>query len=340
MAEEEIIIDSGAENEDPGFDGAYDLYIPPELAGERLDVAVARLASLTRNAAQRAIEGGGAEKNGKILKKNYRVSAGETLRFTLPPLAPSDVVPEDIPLDIVYEDSDLIVINKPKGMVVHPAAGNYTGTMAAALMWHCLHEGSTLSSGSGAVRPGIVHRIDKDTSGLLVAAKNDKAHNSLAAQIKAHTAARRYEAICAGHFREESGTVDAPIGRHPSDRVKMAVITDPRRFSRPAVTHWRVISTLDGCSHIECRLETGRTHQIRVHTDYIGHHVMCDPVYGMKGPTEKIEKRYADMARGQCLLARTLGFIHPSTGEYMEFTAPLPEYFSELLRIWGEKNNE
>ena len=319
---------------------SFDIAIPPELEGERLDVAIARLASLTRSAAQRAIENGGALKGGKALKKNYRVSRDEIIRFTLPPLTPSDVEPEDIPLDIVYEDGDLIVVNKPKGMVVHPAAGNYTGTMAAALMWHCLHEGASLSSRGGDIRPGIVHRIDKDTSGLLVVAKNDKAHNALAEQIKAHTASRRYEAICSGHFREDTGTVDAPLGRHPSDRVKMAVITDPRRFSRAAVTHWRVISPLSCCSHIECRLETGRTHQIRVHMDYIGHHVMCDPVYGMKGATEKAEKRYSDLAKGQCLVARTLGFVHPMSGEYMEFTAPLPDYFRELLRIWGGEDNE
>ena len=337
MAEDEIFVTDG----DASPEGeAFDLYIPPELSGERLDTAVARIASLTRNAAQRAIESGGAVKNGKVLKKNYRVSADETISFTLPPLAPSDVEPEDIPLDIAYEDADLLVVDKPKGMVVHPAAGNYTGTLAAAVMWHCLHEGDGLSSVGGTVRPGIVHRIDKDTSGLLVVAKNDRTHNGLAEQIKAHTAARRYEAICSGRFKEDSGTVDAPLGRHPTDRVKMAVVTDPRRFSRPAVTHWRVISQLDGCCHIECRLETGRTHQIRVHMDHIGHHVMCDPVYGMKGATEKTEKRYSSLARGQCLVARTLGFVHPSTGEYMEFTAPLPDYFTQLLRIWSVNDNE
>ena len=331
MAEEDIMLSDGGSPEESG---SYELYIPPEFSGERLDTVVARLASLTRNAAQRAIESGGAVKNGKTLKKNYRVSADETIIFTLPPLAPSDVEPEDIPLDIVYEDADLLVVNKPKGMVVHPAAGNYTGTLAAAVMWHCLHEGSGLSAAGGAIRPGIVHRIDKDTSGLLVVAKNDAAHNALAEQIKEHKAARLYEAICAGRFREDSGDIDAPIGRHPTDRVRMAVISDSRRFSRPALTHWRVLAPLDGCAHVECRLETGRTHQIRVHMDYIGHHVMCDPVYGMKGATEKREKRYAETAKGQCLVARTLGFVHPSSGEYMEFTSELPGYFTDLLRAW------
>ena len=317
----------------PGTGGSFEIVFEAEDAGSRLDAAVAKRACLTRSAAQKAIEAGGAVKNNKPLKKNYRVSEGETITFTLPPLESSDIEPENIPLDIVYEDDCLIVVNKPKGMVVHPAPGHFSGTLVSALLWHCKGAESGLSGIGGVIRPGIVHRIDADTSGLLVAAKTDAAHQSLAAQIKAHTAKRVYEALISGDMKNEEGVVDAPIGRHPSDRIKMAVITDKRYFSRPAVTHWKVIEHFRGNCHVECRLETGRTHQIRVHMNHIGHHLLCDPLYGMKGASAQLEKRYSELCQGQCLCARVLGFNHPETGEYMEFKAPLPDYFEEMREI-------
>jgi 23S rRNA pseudouridine1911/1915/1917 synthase len=226
-----------------------------------------------------------------------------------------DAVPEDIPLDIVYEDDDLLVVNKPKGMVVHPAHGNYTGTLVNALLHHC---GDSLSGINGVIRPGIVHRIDKNTSGLLIVAKNDASHLKLAEQIKEHSFTREYEAIACGYFKDTEGTVDAPIGRHKTDRKKMCVTTEN---SRNAVTHYSVIKQYGGYAHVRLRLETGRTHQIRVHLSYIGHPVLGDDVYGK--PYKGIE--------GQCLHARKIGFIHPATGEYMEFVSDLPDYFVSIL---------
>ena len=256
--------------------------------------------------------------NGSPCGKKLILREGDAVELILPDPVSLEVLPEEIPLEIVYEDDWLLVVNKPKGMVVHPAPGNYTGTLVNALLWHC--QGS-LSGINGVIRPGIVHRIDKDTSGLLIVAKNDKAHQGLAEQIKAHTFTRKYEAIVQGHFREASFTVDAPIGRSPSDRKKMCVT---QKNSRNAITHVEVLAELPGFSHVECRLETGRTHQIRVHLAYLGHPVLGDLVYGPKKPVIQ--------TAGQCLHARTIGFVHPRTGEELFFSSPLPEYFTGALK--------
>lgn len=273
------------------------------------------IAQLTRSAVQRLCESGEILVNGRVSAKNYKIRTGDTVCLRIPEPQPMDAVPENIPLDIVYEDSDLLVVNKPKGMVVHPAHGNYTGTLVNALLYHC---GESLSGINGVIRPGIVHRIDKNTSGLLIVAKNDDSHLNLAEQIKAHSFTREYEAVAAGYFKEKSGTVDAPIGRHKTDRKKMCVTSEN---SRNAVTHYEVLRQFGGYAHVRLRLETGRTHQIRVHLAYIGHPVLGDDVYGK--PYKGID--------GQCLHARKIGFIHPSTGEYMEFTSPLPDYFTGVL---------
>ena len=288
-------------------------------AGERADAFLARtVEELTRSAAQRLLEEGSVTLNGKTLKKNYKTTPGDVLEVVLPDPEPVDVVPQDIPLDVVYEDSDVIVINKPVGMVVHPAPGHPDGTLVNALMYHC---GDSLSGINGELRPGIVHRIDRDTSGLIIAAKNDKAHLALAEQLQDHSLARVYEAIAVGGFREDSGTVNAPIGRHPVDRKRMAI--DPRN-GRNAVTHWTVLERFSGYTHIQCKLETGRTHQIRVHMASIGHPLLGDIVYGNK-------KLYPGLA-GQCLHARKLKFIHPSTGKLVEVECPLPDWFESTLR--------
>ena len=289
-------------------------------AGERADAFLARtVEELTRSAAQRLLEEGSVTLNGKTLKKNYKTTPGDVLEVVLPDPEPVDVVPQDIPLDVVYEDSDVIVINKPVGMVVHPAPGHPDGTLVNALMYHC---GDSLSGINGELRPGIVHRIDRDTSGLIIAAKNDKAHLALAEQLQDHSLARVYEAIAVGGFREDSGTVNAPIGRHPVDRKRMAI--DPRN-GRNAVTHWTVLERFSGgYTHIQCQLETGRTHQIRVHMASIGHPLLGDIVYGNKKP-------YPGLA-GQCLHARKLKFIHPSTGKLVEVECPLPDWFENTLR--------
>ena len=289
-------------------------------AGERADAFLARtVEELTRSAAQRLLEEGSVTLNGKTLKKNYKTTPGDVLEVVLPDPEPVDVVPQDIPLDVVYEDSDVIVINKPVGMVVHPAPGHPDGTLVNALMYHC---GDSLSGINGELRPGIVHRIDRDTSGLIIAAKNDKAHLALAEQLQDHSLARVYEAIAVGGFREDSGTVNAPIGRHPVDRKRMAI--DPRN-GRNAVTHWTVLERFSGgYTHIQCQLETGRTHQIRVHMASIGHPLLGDIVYGNKKP-------YPGLA-GQCLHARKLKFVHPSTGELVEVECPLPDWFESTLR--------
>lgn len=273
------------------------------------------IAELTRSAVQKLCDSGEILVNGRISAKNYRMHTGDTVCFTIPDPQPMDAVPENIPLDIVYEDSDLLVVNKPKGMVVHPAHGNYSGTLVNALLYHC---GESLSGINGVIRPGIVHRIDKNTSGLLIVAKNDASHLKLAEQIKAHSFTREYEAVASGYFKETSGTVDAPIGRHKTDRKKMCVTSEN---SRNAVTHYEVLRQFGGYAHVRLRLETGRTHQIRVHLAYIGHPVLGDDVYGK--PYKGID--------GQCLHARKIGFIHPSTGEYMEFVSPLPDYFAGVL---------
>lgn len=289
-----------------------------ENAGQRIDRSLAELAGLSRSAVQGLCETGSVLVNGSPCGKKLILREGDAVELILPDPVSLEVLPEEIPLEIVYEDDWLLVVNKPKGMVVHPAPGNYTGTLVNALLWHC--QGS-LSGINGVIRPGIVHRIDKDTSGLLIVAKNDKAHQGLAEQIKAHTFTRKYEAIVQGHFREASFTVDAPIGRSLSDRKKMCVT---QKNSRNAITHVEVLAELPGFSHVECRLETGRTHQIRVHLAYLGHPVLGDLVYGPKKPVIQ--------TAGQCLHARTIGFVHPRTGEELFFSSPLPEYFTEALK--------
>ena len=290
--------------------------------GERADQFIARLVpELTRSAAQRLLEEGAVTLAGRPVKKNYKTAPGDVLAVALPEPEPVDAVPQDIPLDVVYEDGDVIVVNKPVGMVVHPAAGHPDGTLVNALLYHC---GESLSGINGALRPGIVHRIDRDTSGLLIAAKNDFAHQALAEQLQDHSLYREYEAVCVGTLREDAGTVDAPIGRHPVGRKKMAV---DRKNGRPAVTHWQVLERYPGYTHIRCRLETGRTHQIRVHMASIGHPLLGDTVYGAKKPVPGLA--------GQCLHARRLSFIHPRTGERVTVECPLPDYFTQVLARLG-----
>lgn len=287
-----------------------------EDSGKRIDKYISdNIAELTRSAVQGIITKNGITADGKAVSKNYKIRGAETIEVEIPDAEPMDAVPENIPIEIVYEDDDLLVVNKPKGMVVHPAHGNYHGTLVNALLYHC---GGSLSGINGVIRPGIVHRIDKNTSGLLIVAKNDKAHLHLAEQIKAHSFTREYEAIVSGCLKQSEGTVDAPIGRHKTDRKKMCVTAEN---SRNAVTHYSLIRQFGGYAHIKCRLETGRTHQIRVHMAYIGNAVLGDDVYGK--PYKGIE--------GQCLHARKIGFIHPSTEKYMEFSSDLPDYFTAIL---------
>lgn len=289
-----------------------------ETDGEtRIDVFAAGAAGVTRSRAAALVSEGLVSVNGKTVSKSCKVKKGDTVLITVSDPKEYDIVPENIPLDIAYEDEDLLVVNKPKGMVVHPAAGNYSGTLVNALMFHC---GSSLSGINGVMRPGIVHRIDKNTSGLLMVAKNDLAHTGLAAQIKAHSFMREYEAVVYGNIKDDEGTVNARIGRHPIKRKQMAVVNG----GRDAVTHYRVIERFDGFTHIGVRLETGRTHQIRVHMAYIGHPVAGDEVYGPKKVITELG--------GQCLHAKKIGFIHPRTGEYMEFDSPLPDYFKKFLQ--------
>lgn len=273
--------------------------------------------SLTRTAAAKLIEQGKVFVNENSVGKNYKLKSGDRITLEIPDPVPYEAKPENIPLEIIYEDNDLLVVNKPKGMVVHPAAGNYDGTLVNALLYHC---GDSLSGINGVMRPGIVHRIDKDTSGLLIVAKNDFAHFSLAEQIKEHSFTREYEAIVFGNLKDDEGTVNAPIGRSQYDRKKMCVT---EKNSKHAVTHYRVIARYKGYTHIKCILETGRTHQIRVHMAYIGHPVSGDLVYGVKN--EKVD------FTGQCLHARKIGFVHPRSGKYLEFTSQLPEYFRNYL---------
>ena len=293
------------------------LTLTADQAGERADQFLARsVEGLTRSAAQKLLEQGAVTAGGKALKKNAKLELGAELSLSLPDPEPIDVVPQDIPLDVVYEDEDVIVINKPVGLVVHPAPGHPDGTLVNALLYHC---GDSLSGINGQLRPGIVHRIDRDTSGLIIAAKNDAAHLALSAQLQDHSLARTYEAIVVGGLREDSGTVDAPIARHRTDRKKMAVDPEGRR----AVTHWEVLGRYRGYTHIRCRLETGRTHQIRVHMASIGHPLLGDTVYGAKKPVPGLA--------GQCLHARALTFRHPRTGEPVTVTCPLPDWFQAQL---------
>lgn len=295
------------------------LTVDGENSDLRLDkYLVSQLEDFTRSAVSKLIEGGQVKVNEKTASKNYKCKARDRVEIEIPDPVELDVTAENIPLDIVYEDSDLLVVNKPKGMVVHPAAGNYSGTLVNALLYHCK---DSLSGINGVIRPGIVHRIDKDTSGLLIVAKNDTAHLDLAQQIKEHSFHRAYQAVAYGNFKEDNGTVNQPIGRHPKDRKKMAVTF---KNSKNAVTHYEVISRYEKFTHIRCVLETGRTHQIRVHMAYIGHPLAGDEVYGPKKVITELN--------GQCLHAGELGFVHPRTKEYMEFTAPLPEYFTNFLK--------
>lgn len=289
-----------------------------DLAGERLDAFLARTGeNLSRSAAQKLIEEGHVRINGKAGKKNDRLNPGDTVEYTIPEAKPVDIVPREMPLEIVYEDEDVVVINKPKGLVVHPAAGHQDDTLVNGLLYAM---GEELSGINGELRPGIVHRIDKDTSGLLVVAKNDYAHTMLASQLKDHTMARTYEAIVCGNLKEDRGTVDAPIGRHPSDRKKMCVT---QRSSRNAVTHWEVVERYRGYTYIRCKLETGRTHQIRVHMAYIGHPILGDTVYGHKKPELGQDS--------QCLHAGALCFRHPRDGRPVMVIAQLPQYFQDVL---------
>ena len=287
-------------------------------AGTRLDACLARaIEDLTRSAAAKAVEDGRVLVNGKAPNKSYKLTGHEQIEFTPEEPAPIDAVPQDIPLDVVYEDDDVIVVNKPSGLVVHPAPGHPDGTLVNALLYHC---GDSLSGVGGALRPGIVHRIDRDTSGLIIAAKNDYAHQFLSAQLADHTLARTYECIVVGNLREDSGTVDAPIARDSRDRKRMAVVPGGRR----AVTHWEVIARYLGYTYVRCRLETGRTHQIRVHMAYLGHPILGDTVYGAKKSVPGLT--------GQCLHAVGLQFIHPRTKELVSLTCGLPEEFTAMLR--------
>lgn len=289
-----------------------------ESKNQRLDAFLASsLDGLTRSQATRLIESGEVAVNGRAVGKSYKLAGGEDIAVTLPEPEPVEAVPQDIPLDVVYEDADVIVVNKPSGMVVHPAPGHPDGTLVNALLYHCA---GTLSGVGGALRPGIVHRIDRDTSGLIIAAKNDAAHQYLSAQLADHTLARTYECIVVGKLREDRGTVDAPIARHPTDRKRMAVVAG----GREAVTHWEVIARYPGYTHVRCRLETGRTHQIRVHMAYIGHPILGDTVYGAKKEVPGLT--------GQCLHAVGLRFLHPRTHEVVELSCPLPDEFTRMLQ--------
>ncbi len=293
-------------------------YAKSEDVDQRIDsYLTSQVDTLTRSAVQKLCEDEQVLVCGKTVAKNYRLKPNDVITLTVPEPKELNIVAENIPLDIVYEDSDLLVVNKPKGMVVHPAPGNFSGTLVNALMFHCKN---SLSGINGVLRPGIVHRIDKDTSGLLMVAKNDQAHLALAEQVKEHTFTRIYEAVAYGTIKEDNGTIHLPIGRHPVDRKKMCVTN---KNARDATTYFTVLQRYMGFTHLSLQLETGRTHQIRVHLAYLNHPIAGDPVYGPKKVIQELN--------GQCLHARTLGFKHPATGEYMEFTTPLPDYFDRFL---------
>lgn len=292
--------------------------------GERIDRYLSGcLEDLSRSYIQKLVKDGNICVDGRIVKANYKLSAGEEIRVLVPEPEVPDIRPENIPLDILYEDEDILVVNKPKGMVVHPAPGHYEHTLVNAVMYHC---GNRLSGINGVMRPGIVHRIDMDTTGSLLICKNDQAHRILAEQLKEHSITRRYHAIVHGNLRDDHGTINAPIGRHPTDRKKMSTKAPN---ARSAVTHYSVLERFGDFTYIECELETGRTHQIRVHMSSIGHPILGDPVYGPARCPYKLQ--------GQTLHAKILGITHPSTGTYMEFDAPLPEYFVKLLDVLRKK---
>ncbi len=294
-----------------------------EMSGRLDKLASERLQGITRSYIKKLIENGGVTVNGEISKPNRKVKAGDEIKVVLPDPEELEITPEDIPLDIVYEDNSMLIVNKLRGMVVHPAPGNYSGTLVNALMFHC---GDSLSGINGEKRPGILHRIDKDTTGLLMVAKNDSAHQKLSEQIKEHSLTRAYKALVHGNIKQDSGTIEAPIGRHPTDRKKMT-ITD--RNSREAVTHYRVLERFSKYTLVECVLETGRTHQIRVHMSKNGHPIVGDKTYGVKKEEFNLS--------GQLLCACKLGFIHPDTGEYMEFTCDLPDDFQKVIDILRKK---
>ena len=295
----------------------------PSDAGIRIDKFLASaIPDKSRSHYQKAIDNGLVLVNGKTVKSKYQTRLGDEIVISIEPVKEIDILPEDIPIDILYEDNDVIVVNKPKGMVVHPAPGHYSGTLVNALMFHCK---DSLSGINGEIRPGIVHRIDMNTTGSLLVCKNDKAHNDIAAQIKVHSVNRIYKGIVIGNFKEEEGTVDAPIGRNPKDRKKMAVVPNGRQ----AVTHFTVLEQFKGYSYVQFKLETGRTHQIRVHMAHIGHPLLGDDVYGK--PVKNLD--------GQTLHAQTLGFKQPTTGEYVEVNASLPSYFEELLNKYRKMTN-
>lgn len=300
-------------------------------AGDRIDKYVSEVSGLSRSLVSKLIENGKISVNGKIAAKNYKLRDGDIIEIIYPEPETDEALPEDIPLDVVYEDQDIIVINKPKGMIVHPATGIYTGTLVNALLYHCK---DSLSGIGGVIRPGIVHRIDKDTSGLLVVAKNDEAHIALSEQLKTHTVSRVYHAIATGNVKEDEGTINKPIGRHPTDRKKMAIVLDPSRTSREAITHYSTIERYaiptGRFSYIKCKLETGRTHQIRVHMASIGHPLLGDSVYGGSGT--KFEATNNTLISGQCLHAKELELIHPRTKEKMHFECELPDNFKLLLQ--------
>lgn len=297
-----------------------EIFVTEEISGDRIDKFLSdQCEELSRSFLQKLLKSGEVYVGSKTVKPSYKVTAGDLISFEVPEADEPEILPEDIPLDILYEDHDVVLVNKPKGMVVHPAAGHYTGTLVNALMFHCKDD---LSGINGVMRPGIVHRIDMDTTGVLIICKNDLAHNSIAEQLKEHSITRRYQAIVHGNLKDDEGVIDAPVGRHPQDRKKMCI---NHQNGKHAVTHYRVLNRFKGYTHIECRLETGRTHQIRVHMSSIGHPLLGDQVYGPAKCPFKLQ--------GQTLHAGILGFIHPRTGEYMEFAAPLPEYFTKLLHV-------
>lgn len=296
-----------------------------EMEGERIDKCInSYLGSLSRNYIQKIIKTGNVLVNDAVVKANYRVRVDDRVQFTIPKSNEPDIPAQDIALDILYEDKDLLIVNKPKNMVVHPAPGHYEGTLVNAVLYHC---GNELSGINGVMRPGIVHRIDKDTTGSLIICKNDETHNAIAALLRMHDITRKYRAVVFGNIKEDEGTIDAPIGRHPTDRKRMAV---NEKNGKQAVTHYRVLERFHGYTYVECRLETGRTHQIRVHMAGIGHPLLGDALYTNQKVPFKLE--------GQALHAMTIGFVHPSLNEYMEFEAPLPEYFTKLLEYLRQKN--
>lgn len=297
-----------------------ELIVPKECSSVRIDRYLSDACpELSRSFLQKLVKSELIEVNQKTVKSSFKVSGGDSIVFELPEATEPEIPAEDIPLDILYEDSDIVIVNKPKGMVVHPAAGHYTGTLVNALMYHCRGD---LSGINGVMRPGIVHRIDMDTTGVLIVCKNDLAHNGVAEQLKEHSSTRKYFAIVHGVIKNDTGTVDAPIGRHPVDRKRMSV---NREQGKEAVTHYRVLERFNRFTYVECRLETGRTHQIRVHMTSIGHPLLGDNVYGPAKCPYRLQ--------GQTLHAGVLGIMHPRTGAYMEFMAPLPPYFEELLRV-------